>query len=328
MNNMNKLIILLFSFIALFISCINNIERDAIISAKTKVSSLNISIGDDIIYEVRIISKKEIDYEFEDISFDERNNQTRIIEVENKTKNIGNYKERIIKYRIGFYDIGQFVIFPFNISYDYNNRHRELNGEDINVLVYSFSDGDILPPMKSAMSIPIPRYVWIIILISLFVALALIISIFFIVKYIEKKFKEKNIIKEDEEALNFLKNIDYKIYFNENKFAEYYFELTFIFKRYLTKRFLFNIEDMTTSEINKLFDSKEFKKSEYIINMLKNSDYIKFAKQIPELETMRKDYEFCKDYIIENENLYAELKLEEKENRKNFRKKLKKKILA
>ena len=321
MKNSKKIIlakiILLFSF-NLFISCLNlnKIENGTNVSIKTKVSSLNITIGDDIIYEVRIISKKEIDYQFEDISFDERENQSRIIEVQNETKNIGNYKERIIKYRIGFYDIGQFVIFPFKITYEYNNRYRELNGDDINILVYSFSDGDILPPMKSTVSIPTPRYVWLIIFAVAILILAIIFLIFFIIKYIEKKFNEKAIIKEDEEALNDLKNLDYKIYFNDKKFAEYYFELTFIFKRYLTKRFLFNIEDMTTSEINRLFDENEFQKSEYIINMLKNSDYVKFAKQIPKIETMKEDYDFCKDYIIENGNLFDVLKLKEKEEKK------------
>lgn len=313
-----KKIILLFSLV-LFVSCLNlnKIERGTIVSARTKVSSLNISIGDDILYEVHVISRNDIDYKFEDISFDERVNQSRIIEVENKTKNIGNYKERIIKYRIGFYDIGQFVIFPFKISYDYNNQYRELNGEDINILVYSFSDGDILPPLKSTMSIPMPRYVWLIILASTFLIFVFIALIFFIVKYIKNKFKEKVIIKEDEEALNYLKDMDYKLYFSKGKFAEYYFELTFIFKRYLTKRFLFNIEDMTTSEINQLFCENEFKKGDYIINMLKNSDYIKFAKQIPEMETMQKDYDFCKEYIIENGNLYNVLKLKEKEDKKS-----------
>lgn len=307
--------ILLLFLLILFNSCFNNIERETIISAKTKVSPLNISIGDDIIYEVIIISKKDINYKFEDVSFDERASQTRIIEVENKTKNIGNYKERTIKYRIGFYDIGHFVIFPFKISYDYNNEYRELNGEDINILVNSFSDGETLPPMKSTLSIPMPKYFYAIILIDAIVLFAIIILILFIVKYIKKKNNEKMIIKEDEEALMSLQNIDYKIYFNENKFSEYYFELTFIFKRYLTKRFSFNIEDMTTSEINRLFNENEFQKSEYIINMLKKSDYVKFAKQIPQIETMQKDYDFCKDYIIENGNLYNELKLKEKENK-------------
>lgn len=326
MKYLKKIILLFVLFVScLNISCLklNNIERGTIISAKTKVSSINISIGDDIIYEVSIISKNDIDYKFEDISFDERVNQSRIIEVENKTKNIGNYKERIIKYRIGFYDTGQFVIFPFKISYDYNNQYKELNGEDINILVYSFSDGEILPPLKSTVSIPMPQYVWLIILAFAFLIFALIVLIFFIVKYIEKKLKEKAIVKEDEEALNYLKNMDYKLYFSENKFAEYYFELTFIFKRYLTKRFSFNIEDMTTSEISRLFDKNEFKKSDYIINMLKNSDYVKFAKQIPKIETMQKDYDFCKEYIIENGNLYDVLKLKEKED-----KKLKKKNIA
>ena len=192
MKNSKKIIlvkiILLFSF-NLFISCLNlnKIENGTNVSIKTKVSSLNITIGDDIIYEVKIISKKEIDYKFEDISFDERASQTRIIEVENETKNIGNYKERIIKYRIGFYDIGRFVIFPFKISYEYNNQYKELNGDDINILVNSFSDGEILPPLKSTLSIPMTKYFWIIILMSAIVLSAIIILILFIIKYLKKK---------------------------------------------------------------------------------------------------------------------------------------------
>ena len=84
---------------------------------------------------------------------------------------------------------------------------------------------------------------------------------------------------------------------------------------------------MTTSEINQLFDKKEFKKSDYIINMLKNSDYVKFAKQIPKIETMQKDYDFCKDYIIENGNLYNALKnwRKRKENSAKEIKEIKKK---
>ncbi|MCZ9960342.1 hypothetical protein OFQ54_00610 [Brachyspira hyodysenteriae] len=124
-------------------------------------------------------------------------------------------------------------------------------------------------------------------------------------------------IKEDTEALNALKLIDCNIYYNENKYAEYYFELTFIFKRYLTKRFRFNIEDMTTSEINQLFKENVFNESEYIIKMFEESDYVKFARQIPELKIMQKDYDFCVDYIIKNGNLYTALKLEEKENKKD-----------
>ena len=54
--------------------------------------------------------------------------------------------------------------------------------------------------------------------------------------------------------------------------------------------------------------------------MLKNSDYVKFAKQIPKIETMQKDYDFCKDYIIENVNLYNALKIEEKEKKIRLKK--------
>ena len=310
-------------FLILFIllnSCSKRIEKDTIMYAKTSVSSVNTIIGDTIEYEVNIIYKKDIEYKYEDVSFDDRDNKCRIISVENKNRDIGEYKERIIKYQIGFYDVGQFVIFPFKISYNYNNKYEELYGEDVTVLVYPFSDGEVLPPMKNTIGLKMPKYVWGIIVLIAFAIVGIIILIFAIVKYIEKKFNEKINIKEDTEALNLLKNMDSSVYYNEGRYAEYYFELTFIFKRYLTKRFKFNIEDMTTSEINQLFKENNFEESEYIINMFEQADYVKFAKQISELNIMQKDYNFCVDYIIKNGNLQTALKLQEKENKKIMKK--------
>ena len=317
---MKKILLLFLVLFILLISCSKRIEKDTVMYAKTSVSSVNTIIGDTIEYEVRIVSKKNIEYKFEDVSFDDRNNKCRIISVENKNKDIGEYKERIIKYQIGFYDVGQFVIYPFKVSYNYNNKYEELYGEDVAVLVYPFSDGEILPPMKSTIGLKMPKYVWAIMVLIAFAVVGIIILIFAVVKYIEKKFNEKINIKEDTEALNALKNIDCNAFYNENRYAEYYFELTFIFKRYLTKRFKFNIEDMTTSEINQLFKENNFEESEYIINMFSQADYVKFAKQIPELNIMQKDYNFCVDYIIKNGNLQTALKLQEKEKKKIMKK--------
>lgn len=320
---MKKILLLFLVLFILLISCSKRIEKDTVMYAKTSVSSVNTIIGDTIEYEVRIVSKKNIEYKFEDVSFDDRNNKCRIISVENKNKDIGEYKERIIKYQIGFYDVGQFVIYPFKVSYNYNNKYEELYGEDVAVLVYPFSDGEILPPMKSTIGLKMPKYVWAIMVLIAFAVVGIIILIFAVVKYIEKKFNEKINIKEDTEALNALKNIDCNAFYNENRYAEYYFELTFIFKRYLTKRFKFNIEDMTTSEIDQLFKENNFEESEYIINMFSQADYVKFAKQIPELNIMQKDYNFCVDYIIKNGNLQTALKLEEKENKKRRKEEIK-----
>lgn len=326
---MKKIFVLFIMIFTLLMSCSKQMDKNTIVNVKTSISSVNVVIGNTIDYEVRILSKNNIEYNFEDLSFDDRDNKCRIISVENKTKDSGEYKERIIKYKLGFYDVGQFVVYPFKISYNYNNEYRELNGEDITILVYPFSDGETLPPMKGTMSIPMPKYVWAFVVLIVFAIIGIIILIFAVVKYIERKFNEKINIKEDTEALNALKLVDCNVYYNENRYAEYYFELTFIFKRYLTKRFRFNIEDMTTSEINQLFKENIFEDCEYIINMLEESDYVKFARQIPELNIMQKDYDFCVNYIIKNGNLETALKLEEKENRKirkEERKKLKKEL--
>ena len=81
---------------------------------------------------------------------------------------------------------------------------------------------------------------------------------------------------------------------------------------------------MTTSEISKLFEENKFTESDTIIKMFTEGDLIKFAKASADIELMEKDYNFCKDYIIANGNLYTALKKEEKEKKK-LNKKLKKK---
>ncbi len=311
-------ILLLLSFI--IISCETKINKDIVVKINTTITDSNIIIGDNLLYTVKIISKKDIKYEYEDISFDTRDYKIRIISKTNFTKEKNNFIEKTYQYKIGFYDIGQFVILPFKIEYLYNNNIYKINGEDTTILVHPFSDGNKLPNMKGVVTIPMPEYVWIIIIALSFIIVILIFIIIFIVKYIKKKMRDKNIIKEDIEALNSLSNIDYNEYYKNQKFAEYYFELTMIFKTYLSKRFEHNILDMTTSEVNNLFKHKSFKDSDYIINMLEKSDYIKFAKQLAEIDIMKKDYDFCKSYIIEHGNLYTIKKKEEKINKKENKK--------
>ena len=71
--------------------------------------------------------------------------------------------------------------------------------------------------MKGVVTIPMPEYVWIIIIALSFIIVILIFIIIFIVKYIKKKMRDKNIIKEDIEALNSLSNIDYNEYYKEER---------------------------------------------------------------------------------------------------------------
>ncbi len=80
---MKKLFILFTALLILLISCKKQIEKDTIIRAAYNISSINTIIGDTIDYEISIISKNNIDYKFEDISFDSRDNKCRIISVKN-----------------------------------------------------------------------------------------------------------------------------------------------------------------------------------------------------------------------------------------------------
>lgn len=293
---MRFIVIILFCVVEL-ISC-NKIDKNVVVSAKTTLSSVNTYIGDALTYEVRILSRKDIDYSFSDVSFDEREDISRILSVNNKTKEIGNYKERIIKYKVAFYDSGQFVISPFTISYNYEGKDINIYGESMNVIVYPFSDGDVIPPMKGTLSIKMTNYVWIT-LIIISILIVLLIFALFRIKNIYK-YSKKKIEREDKEALLSIDILDYNTFFEKKKYSEYYFELTYIFRRYLTKRFSYAIIDMTTIEVENMLPYNSIDGQDRVINFLKESDYIKFAKKVPSLGDMKRDFDFCKDYIKNN----------------------------
>lgn len=303
-----------FCFISL-ISC-NNTYQDAVLYVKTSVYPVNTYIGDDLTYEVSIISKKDLDYNFTDIAFDEREDISRIISTENRIKDKGNYKERIIKYTIAFYDSGQFAISPFNINYNRNGEEINIYGESINIIVYPFSDGDTLPPMQGSIPLKMPYYVWIIVAAFSIFIVFLICLILYIKRRSKNRVENKVVEREDKEALLSLNSIDYNKYYKETRYAEYYFNITYIFRKYLTRRYSHNLIDMTTSDIEKFFMNKSIDGKHDILIFLQGADYIKFAKRIPSLEDMKKDFNFCIDYIKRNGSLLDILKKENKEKNK------------
>lgn len=274
-------------------------DKSIIIEAVSEVSPITGYVGSEINYKIKITSKKNIEYKFYDITFDNTSDKSRILSSQTKTKNKRSYKETEIIYKLSFYDIGGFVISPFKIDYVYNGSSETLFGEEVKFIIKPFSDGEVLPPLKEIIKIKMPFYVWAVL------AFVLIISALFVFLYLKRKNKintdtsisENIFVSEDKEALRELESINIKNYCDCEEYAHYYFFLTEVFKRYLSKRYLVAVLEMTTSDFERNIKNNIVAKREYIIEFFKYADTIKFAKEKSNYETMKKHFNFCVEYI-------------------------------
>lgn len=120
-----------------------------------------------------------------------------------------------------------------------------------------------------------------------------------------KKYKRKDATEDIEIlppyliALRRLEDLDKKELHLKGKFKDYFSELTEILRKYYEDIYFFPALEMTSFEIinelkNKNITEKLITKSNHIFNI---SDYVKFAKRIPDLEDCRLSYSNCIEII-------------------------------
>lgn len=315
MNKITKKIIILFLLLCFSSSIFAyKVSKNVVVEARTKVKNISTIIGKEINYEITILSRDGISYEFRDISFDNTEDISRILLASTNNSKEAKLNKTVINYKIAFYDIGQFVILPYQLSYNYMGSNYTIEGENLSIVVYPFSDGDTLPNTKKIFSLPIPFYVWII--IPCFILLVMLI-IFFI-KLIRKNILYKRGLlnrAEDVLALKELSMLEKMDYLKNALYSKYYFELTRILKVYISKRFLIDITGMTTIEIKKIVKENTIANRDEIFNLLDYADRIKFTKDIPEDSDIKMHTAFIKEYIKNNRNREIVLKEEKKNNK-------------
>ncbi len=300
-NKMNKklifpflLILLAIIFLYIFLNTDSKkIEKDTVINANTILLKDKAYIGEEISLTTKITYRNDIEYSFEDISFDSNYNKSRILYSNSTVKNINNFIENTIEYKIAFYDTGKFNISGFTINYKFNNLSETIYGEDMTIDIISFSDGNILPATKKAIKLKTPTLFFII--IACLIILIAIIIIFVI--FIKRKKKKIVLIYEDKEAIKKLKKLKSKKYIENGDYTSYYFTLTEIFKIYISIRFNEKITEMTTNEFRKRIEELKIEDKKDILAFFDFADYVKFAKLIPNNEECEKHFDLCKNYI-------------------------------
>lgn len=277
------------------------IDYGAVVYTCSEISKVSLYVGETINYNMKIIYLRDINMSFEDISFDDTADISRIISSNTTIKELGNYKEQNTYYELSFYDTGKFVISGFNLTYTVNNKKEIINGENIEITVLAFSDGETLPPLNKPLDIKTPWYIYVFILLII-VLIGLVI--FFIIKKLGKKDKRMDVneVDEDKNALILLDNLYSKNYIRLSVQTNFYFEITEIFKTYLSTRFSIGLAKMTTREFVLYSDKNIIPEYESVVSFLEFSDYIKFAKKSTDQRKMESDFYFCKDYIIKHKN--------------------------
>lgn len=290
--------LVLIFFTILFLSILVNtnskkVSKDTVVSASTVLLKDKAYVGEEISLTTKITYRNDIDYSFQDISFDSNHNKSRILYSNSTVKNIDNFIENKIEYKIAFYDMGKFNISGFTIRYKFNNLSETIYGEDMTIDITTFSDGDILPATKQPIKLKVPTLFFIIIAcLIIFIAIIIIFVIF-----IRKKKQRIALVYEDKEALKELKKLKSKKYIESGDYTSYYFTLTEIFKIYISIRFNEKITEMTTNEFRKKIEAIKIGDKKDILAFFDFADYVKFAKLIPNSEECEKHFELCKDYI-------------------------------
>jgi len=295
------LVVIIMAFIIFGGNKYKYIDNGTVVYTRSEISKVSLYVGETINYNMKIIYRSDINMLFKDISFDDTADISRIISSNTTIENIGNYKEQNTYYELSFYDTGKFVISGFSLTYTVNNRKEIINGENIEVTVLAFSDGETLPPLNKPLDIKTPWYIYVFILLIIFL---IGLVIFFIIKKLGKKDKrvEINEVDEDKNALILLDNLYSKNYIRLSMQPNFYFELTEIFKSYLSTKFSIGLAKMTTREFVLYSDKNIIPEYEDIVSFLEFSDYIKFAKKSTDQRKMQSDFYFCKDYIIKHKN--------------------------
>ena len=224
-------------------------------------------------------------------------------------------KGKGVVFNIVFWDTGRLEIppYPIEIMKADNTVDYIMETDPFFITVYSTiknSDGKNLKPIKEPVPVTTPiLYRKIILLIAFLLLFGYMVYLWTRRIQIEKR-KEiiQNIIPPPyEEALDSLELI--KKVCDVKKF---YVELSYLLRKYVESSIYIKTLEMTTEEIDSyssLIQMETYLLKEWI-ELLKRSDLIKYAKQIPEENKRENDLEWSRQFITLTNNYWRKLQVE------------------
>lgn len=224
----------------------------------------------------------------------------------NEKKMEGNFIQTTLEYEITAFEIGRHELGPIVIGLLFKNgKKSELTGQPITIEVQSLlpqNQGtlDVRGP-KPVLSIRRSLWPWVIALSILFVSMFLIV---FIVKRLtlKEELGQKSAIIQlspEEEALDAVEALLKSDELRQKRMKMVYSQLSFILRRFLTRRYLFDAMEMTSEECLKVVRERIQQGPLYasVRKLLNLSDLVKFAKFTPEPADAEVDLRVMKEII-------------------------------
>ncbi|MGK0390242.1 MAG: hypothetical protein ACI94Y_002993 [Maribacter sp.] len=265
------------------------------INVTAALDSNSILIGDQIQLNFRIKQAPNAEYLSADFNASlDSIKQIELIEVKDPINNEdGSISQSIL---ITSFEDGTHLILGIIFSSKINGRIQKNLSNTVYLRVDPIAiDTTVvdLRPIKDIMEEPVRLSDWIhYILIPLGIVLALIL-LFFVVRKLTKKEVEAPIIEQifhippHITALEKLKELKKKELWQKGAVKEYYSEISYIAREYLENRYKINALESVTDEIIPELKTKDIPEAlqQRLINTLRTSDMVKFAKVKPGIET-------------------------------------------
>lgn len=317
---MKKIYFLLLCFFVLKVNLFSNFinivsqkysSSDNLIKVETKVSTSTL-LGVIIPYEVNLKYSKDI--LIDDLKIvDTLSN----FEVKSSYKSAvkSNFFSKYLNQKYYFYltkfDIGQFIIKGLSINYKLKDKNLNFTLPDIIITINSLIDlnKDKLKDKKLGfVDIKKIENIFPFVLFCFFIATIIIFLLGFVLyKYLyERKIQsiEKKLSPHDRAffRLNKISSLNFK---DDIEIKFFYIELSEILREYLENRYEIEILDKTTMEVYHTLLKSKFDKKEAreLRDLMTEMDLVKFAKYIPDEDTIKSHLSFVKSYIINTKKI-------------------------
>ena len=258
---------------------------------QTRLEPETILIGDTASLQITLTLDKNQTFEFPQIG-DSLNSYIEVLDQKTDTLIVGNNANYIKNITITCFEPGQFLVNSLPIIIDgkmLQSSSLQLEVQDLEVeadLQKMFPIKDILPQEITWWE-KNKKYVWYA-LGALLLAALIILIVWYVFREIKsKKYISKPLLPPFEEALDNLRKLDKEEYLKNEKYYEFYSDLSFILRRYFTRRFGFPANALLSQDLSEIMHSKEFINSKEKIELnefLKDADLVKYGRVVPSQE--------------------------------------------
>ncbi|MDO5656070.1 MAG: hypothetical protein Q4G27_08025 [Flavobacteriaceae bacterium] len=245
---------------------------------------------------------------------DSLNNYIEITAVKTDTLFLGNELKIIRNFTLTGFEAGRFLINSLPVSINgkiYQSAALQLEIQDIQVGEDLTQMYPIKPIMTEEISLweKYKKYVWYFALGLLLALLVLLLIWLYFKEKKKNKYISSPLLPPYEEAIANLKKLDEAGFIQQQKYYEFYSDLSQILRRYFTRRFDFPANALLSSDLPKFMYNKEFitdNERDELEIFLKETDLVKFARNIPDEEKHHQYRKWTEDLIYRTRPVFEE----------------------